>query len=214
MTPDTQDIVTLQTVLSPERCAKIISEFNDYVAEGREHNLLRSGTEIRVFGYENHSEEVKALCAKLIADIPEDIGKFELDTCLAIKNEPINDPEGDYFGWHLDTFMSQHKIFCYLTDVTTMSGPTEIFVGTSSWKQKIKGVLGGHYFSLADIGTAHRRYMHLDEGYIKGLKVQDKPVTLTTTMGSSFLVNTSSIHRARPCREGMRYALTLYLKDF
>lgn len=214
MIADTQDIVALQTVLSSGDCNQIIADFDNYVAKGGEHDLLRAGTEIRVFGYENHSEEVKELCAELIAEIPEEMGSFELDTCLAIKNEPIDGPEGDYFGWHLDTFMSQHKIFCYLTDVTTMSGPTEVFVGTSSWKQKIKGVLGGHYFSLADIGNAHRRYMHLDEGYIKGLKVQNEPVTLTTTMGSSFLVNTSSIHRARPCREGVRYALTLYLKAF
>ena len=125
----------------------------------------------------------------------------------------MDEVEDEYFGWHLDSLKPEYKLFCYLTEVSDQNGPTEIIEGTASMRHKLHGILNGAYFRPTDIWSkGKRQYMNIDKKWMNKIFRKFNITTMRSVAGESFLVNTSTIHRAKPCVCGQRYALTLYLR--
>lgn len=127
---------------------------------------------------------------------------------LSLKKEDVNSQMG---RWHLDSFCKQVKIFLFLTDTSEESGPFEFIPGSHNPSFKFKNLLSGKYFSLSDIFNKTRAYQSLNEGWIEKLSKNGMPSQpVICKAGTAMIVNTSAIHRARPCKQGPRYALTAY----
>jgi hypothetical protein len=201
--------------LKSNTCDLIINQIKDCIKKDTNVQNLRKGTEMRIFNFEKISPEAKLLCENLMRDIPLKKNKFKLDTCLAIKNKPIKDHEDKLFGWHLDQVRDQFKIFVYLNDVDILTGPTEFISGTNSFYEKISGIFNYKYIRISDFfkKEKYRSYMNIDRDYVKKKLRKYNLISLLASKGEVFFANTSSIHRARPCEQKVRYALTLYLNS-
>ena len=73
--------------------------------------------------------------------------------------------------------------------------------------------LKGNYFKPRDIFGGTRTYAKLPDPLIDQLATRgyrSQPVLVSA--GTVMIVDTSAIHRARPCRAGSRYALTAYYR--
>jgi hypothetical protein len=136
---------------------------------------------------------------------------------LAIRNLPVEERSELHTGrWHLDSLRRQVKVFAFLTDVTERSGPLEIIPGSHRASFKFPQLLKGQLVGPTDLvlGDA-RKYQHLDDAWAERMASDVGGSTpLVCPAGTIAVVNTSAIHRARPCLEANRYALTSYYDHF
>jgi len=102
----------------------------------------------------------------------------------------------------------------FLTDTTEESGPSEWVVGTHCLSFKLRAVASGKYLSLKDLAKrGQRKYSRLPDVWVDAdLRRRYAIRPILCSAGDTFLVDTSSIHRARPCQEFGRYALTAYYR--
>lgn len=115
--------------------------------------------------------------------------------------------------WHLDSFYQQMKIFVFLTDVTQASGPFEMIPGTQAMTFKVRQALEGHLITPKDLVKGTRSYASLKEELIEKIVAKGyETKAFDVPAGTIALVDTSCVHRARPCTKGERYALTSYYK--
>ncbi|MEQ1760392.1 MAG: phytanoyl-CoA dioxygenase family protein [Vicinamibacterales bacterium] len=137
----------------------------------------------------------------------------EAFTLLAIRNRPIpRDDEKLILGrWHIDSFRRQIKVFAFLTDTTNETGPFEFVPGTHSALFKARRLVNGDYITPGDVLTGKRSYARLDDALIDRLGENTaQPVPVLCKAGTVMAIDTSAIHRARPCTAGERYVLTAY----
>lgn len=134
---------------------------------------------------------------------------------LAIRNRTLSSSAAELTQgrWHLDSMRRQLKIFVFLTDVTPESGCFEMIPRSQRMSFKLEHALKGELITLQDImrNDGSRAYSHLKEQLIERIVArgyESKPFTVPR--GTIALVDTSSVHRARPCTKGQRYALTSY----
>lgn len=175
-----------------------------------------SGTETRLWGAESKHPGIAAFreeSDRALATLLE--AKTEAYTVLAIRNRAVDrgDAAANLGRWHTDSFRQQYKVFLFLTDVVESSGPFEYLPRTHRPSFKLSMAVRGVYFGPTDLIKGTRSYTRLNEGYIDRLAergFRSKPVTCAA--GTIMIVNTSAIHRARPCMSGARYALTSYYR--
>lgn len=134
---------------------------------------------------------------------------------LAIRNRALanTSPELTQGRWHLDSLRRQLKIFVFLTDVTPHSGCFEMIPRSQRMSFKLEHALKGELITLQDVlrNDGSRAYSHLKEQLIERIVARGyESKAFTVPHGTIALVDTSSVHRARPCTEGQRYALTSY----
>ena len=134
---------------------------------------------------------------------------------LAIRNRTL-DSEATTLRigrWHLDSFHQQMKIFVFLTDVTQASGPFEMIPRTQAMTFKVRQALEGHLITPKDLVKGTRSYASLKEELIEKIVAKGyETKAFDVPAGTMALVDTSCVHRARPCTKGERYALTSYYK--
>lgn len=204
-------VVLLPDAFDQEFCDNAKSFIDSWDGE---KDLLYKGTEIRIWDAQNKKDllgEFYKSCHKTIEDLFEK--SHNPYTLLAIRNLPIppKDDEVQMGRWHLDSFCEQVKIFLFLTDTSEESGPFEFVPGSHETTFKYKNLLSGKYITVSDIFKKTRSYQSLNEGWIESLEKQGMPSkAVICKAGTAMIVNTSAIHRARPCRAGSRYALTAY----
>lgn len=135
---------------------------------------------------------------------------------LAIRNLPVEQKPDLIKGrWHLDSLRTQIKVFAFLTGVTERSGPLEVIPGTHRGGFKALHVMDGQLLKLADFRGSNRKYQKLDDAWVDRMaKAAGGEKPLTCPAGTVAVVDTSAIHRARPCLEANRYALTSYYDHF
>jgi hypothetical protein len=140
----------------------------------------------------------------------------EAQTVLAYSNRPIpHDPELLRGRWHLDSLRRQIKVFAFLTSTTENSGPLELIEGSHKPGFKAIELLRGNLVDLSILSDGKRAYQKLPDHRIdKLLAGGRRAVPMLCDEGSVVIVNTSAIHRARPCFEAGRYALTSYYGHF
>ena len=117
--------------------------------------------------------------------------------------------------WHIDSWRSQEKVFLFLSDTTEKSGPLEFIPNTHKFWFRLKKALEPgfffNHFSMFKKGIS-RQYSSIPEKKIEALfnsGYKTKP--LLVKAGTVLVINSAKlIHRARPCKEGQRHALTAY----
>ena len=196
-----------------DMCQEIIKVMDTLCPDKRVERRY-SGTEMRIWDaqkqhrlFETFYQECNLFASNVMGH------EMSAYTLLAIRNRALDpsDLESAKGRWHIDSFRKQLKIFLFLTDTTESSGPFEFIPGTHMWNFKLRMVCKGAYFTPSDLFKTTRRYQHLDEADIsKVLHSGRGSRPAICKAGTVMVVNTSAIHRARPCREGSRYALTAY----
>lgn len=103
-------------------------------------------------------------------------------------------PGGDF---HVDDNKANLKYFIYLSDVSEKNGPFSCVPSTGSWRlpgSLIRGIL----WEL----TSNRKY-HYCYLLDKAKCIANEKI-ITGAAGTHFLVDTTTVHRAQPVREGFR----------
>ena len=200
-----------------EFCDEIKVEM-DKVKAGLGVEINYGGSETRIWSAQKRFKGVKHFfddsnqLISLISKQEEVAG-----TVLAIKNIPLLDGDQKHITgrWHADSWTSQKKVFLFLSDTTEKSGPLEFIPNTHKFFFRLRKALEpGFFFNYSSIfkKSASRPYSSIEDRKIeslfdRGYKV--KPVLVKS--GTVLVIDTAKlIHRARPCIEGQRYALTAY----
>jgi hypothetical protein len=199
----------------PGRCAEIAA-WIDHCAERTDTEKNYAGTEVRIW----NSERKHPLLAEFWSECNVFMSALERRdseafSVLAIRNRALaaNDRPSQMGRWHIDSFRRQLKIFLFLVDVTEDSGPFEYIPGTQAAGFKSRQLLTGVYLRPGDAFTSRRRYARLDDGWVERIAGRGyRPQPVLCSSGTVMVVDTSAVHRARPCSVGTRYALTAYYR--
>lgn len=194
-------------------CNSIIQFIDQYQ---KTHNIEKNyaGTELRIWGAQNEHPLLSRFFEDsnhVISSILDKIIKGK--TLLAIRNKSlsINDLSSRIRRWHIDSFFTQYKIFLFLNDTTELSGPFEFIPNTHQKLFKFRMLCQGNYFNFFQLKNSKRLYQELNEDLIEKLiRSGYYPEPMICKAGTLLIIDTSSIHRARPCIQDQRYALTSY----
>lgn len=196
-------------------CQTITGFMDGHQADARTH-FYYGQTEMRIWeAHERHPalgqffEECHAFLERLE-------GQADPVTLLAIRNRPLlaGDQTSAQGRWHLDSLRRQLKIFLFLNGATEQSGPLELLPGTQRPSFKYGHLVTGAFGMPWDFAPGRtRRYARLNDTWVERLTTGQHPtMPVVCAPGTAILVDTSAIHRARPCVEGSRYALTAYYR--
>lgn len=197
-----------------DTCEELV-RWMDASATGPAVEANYSGSEHRIWDAHNRHPLLRSFWAQcnffLSCLCRQDIEAF---TLLAIRNRTIDkkDEALQVGRWHIDSFRRQYKIFLFLSDVTEASGPFEFIPGTQKMRFKLSMAAQGMYFRAGDMVSGTRGYSKLKEPLIEKVLMEKPGLPAICNAGTIMVVDTSAIHRARPCFEGTRYALTAYYR--
>jgi hypothetical protein len=175
--------------------------------------IYYGGSEKRV--WKGHECDAAVLRFRLFADrlLSEIFDKAVVSRdILAIRNRVIGEKSEMRVGrWHLDSLRAQIKVFLFLNDVTPANGPLELIPGSHRAGFKALHALDGRLVRPTDFLGQTRRYQRLDDAWVAAVeRAAGGSHAFNCGAGTVFVVDTSAIHRARPCLNGERYALTAY----
>ena len=141
--------------------------------------------------------------------------EYESYDILAYRNLKIDETNYDLLNnrWHIDSLNKQLKVFLFLKDVDDGDGPLQWIPNTQKPLFKAIEVLKGNYLSPLDFLGKNRKYQNVPDDLInvhlkKDLFIQD----CTVKKGTALLIDTSCLHRAKPCF-GSRYTLCSYYSN-
>lgn len=210
-----QGFAFLQSKATPEGCEHIKAFIDQFPAEKAEINY--GGTEKRIWGSHTMDPAIQAF-GELSDQVMGAVfhAQPKVKTVLSYSNRPIPPEDRLITGrWHLDSLRHQYKLFCFLTRTQERTGPLEVVPGSHRTAFKLWPLASGQYISRSDPGTGKRRYQKLDERWVDAqCRRAAGSVPFLCEAGTLILVDTSAIHRARPCLEGHRYALCAYYDHF
>lgn len=210
-----QGFVFLQSHATPDACEHIKSFIDRFPENEAEINY--GGSEKRIWDSHALDPVIQAFgkySDKVMGEVFEIQPKVK--TVLSYSNFSIPAQERLLTGrWHLDSLRHQYKLFCFLSRTDENSGPLEVVPGSHRTSFKIWPLVSGKYIALSDVGTGKRRYQQLDEQWVETqCRRRGGSVPFLCEAGTMILVDTSAIHRARPCLNGHRYALCAYYDHF
>jgi Phytanoyl-CoA dioxygenase (PhyH) len=196
-------------------CREIQTFIESYPIDG-ECETLYGGTELRIWHAEKKHDAIAAFhdqCSVFLSCLlHRDVEAF---TTLAISNRSLGDGNGDATRsrWHLDSVFRQLKVFLFLNGTTERSGPLELLPGTHRRSFKIQQLCIGALMTPQQVLNGRtRRYQRLDDDWVSRIQARHPSRPVLCGPGTAVVVDTSAIHRARPCVEGARYALTAYFR--
>jgi hypothetical protein len=199
----------LDTSVSAQMCGEI-----DVLAEADDTEVNYGGSEHRIWHAQAKSALINQFCIFSDKILSEVMGAPKrAHNILAIRNRTLDSEAATLHEgrWHLDSFNQQMKIFVFLTDVTQASGVFEMIPGTHAMPFKMRKALQGHFFAPKDLVHGTRSYAQLKDTLIKSIVAKGyETKAFDVPAGTIALVDTSCVHRARPCTMGERYALTSY----
>jgi ectoine hydroxylase-related dioxygenase (phytanoyl-CoA dioxygenase family) len=217
---ESDGFLLLKNAYSKEWCSQIIELMDAHSPDERTY-VNYGGSELRIFDAERRHPAFKAFFDECNVFTAALTGRYlEASTLLAIRNRAVDaDEPHNYLGrWHIDSFQKQLKVFVFLTDTSEESGPFEFIPGTQTTAFKMRMLLRGAYFSPFDLMPARRAdglraYQRIDDGVIQRISRGPRaPMPVVCEAGTALVIDTSAIHRARPCQRGKRYALTAYCR--
>lgn len=206
-------VLLLPEVFDREFCTASKLFIDGHQADERTESNY-GGSELRIWDAHKRNalmSEFWAACNKFVSAM--DGQPTEAFTLLAIRNRPVpaDDKTVVQGRWHIDSFRRQVKVFLFLTDTSEESGPFEYVPGTHGASFKARRLMLGDYITPGDVVSGKRSYSKLDEALIDRLADSTtKPTPVLCAAGTVMIIDTSAIHRARPCIQGERYALTAY----
>lgn len=210
-----QGFAILKSHATSEACEHIKGFIDKYPATYAEINY--GGTEKRIWNSQHMDPVILAFGAlsdQLIGTVFN--AHVQVKTVLSYSNYPIPDDDQLIAGrWHLDSLRTQYKLFCFLTRTEEQTGPLEVVPGSHRAAFKFWSLTSGQYLSFANLGTDKRRYQQLDDRWVEAqCRMAGGAMPFLCEAGTMILVDTSAIHRARPCLKGHRYALCAYYDHF
>lgn len=212
---DNDGFAILSTPIWGDHCDSLMALIDSVPPQNCEINY--GGTEKRIWDSHKLSsavEDFRTFSNDLLKRI---FGRrANAHTVLAYSNKPIPDNAALQQGrWHLDSIRSQIKVFAFLTETTERSGPLELLEGTHRPLFKAVQTVNGTYLNASSFAGGARPYQKIPDEKIERLKLSGrKTIPILCDAGNVVVVNTSAIHRARPCLEQGRYALTSYYDHF
>jgi ectoine hydroxylase-related dioxygenase (phytanoyl-CoA dioxygenase family) len=204
--------------LYPKEFCKEIKADMDCVKSGLGVEINYGGTETRIWSAQKRFSGVKSFFDDSNQFLSLVLEKESVaGTILAIKNKslPKEDKKNKIGRWHADSWRPQEKIFLFLSDTTEESGPLEFIPNTHKLFFRLRKALEPGFFfdhfSFFKKGS-FRPYSAISDSKIQSLFAGGyKAKPLIVKAGTVLLIDTAKlIHRARPCIDGERYALTAY----
>ena len=157
----------------------------------------------RIFFSEKLSEKInKYFKNDLIKKIGQFYSKIHIETGFTLANKVTYKPKnlGSGGGWHKDAYYPQFKSILYLSDVNLENGPLQLIEQSNKITKSI-------IISLKlNKGYPDTRFSEEELSILS----DEKKLTITGKAGTLILFDGSLIHRGKPIKEGMRYALTNY----
>ena len=173
-------------------------------------DFKRYNSDYRMNSSEKYNSQISSLFSNN-RDIKE-IGqkylrsKIYLQTTMAAKLtfKPQNLGSGQ--GWHRDSYSSQYKSMCYLTDVGKDNGPFEYVLKSHTYRNIINELkmsnkpINKYTFSRfsPDFVTSFTEKFNLKKEKVYGNK------------GEIIIFDSRGMHRGHPIKNGSRYAITNY----
>jgi len=202
---------------SQSYCDKVCKQM-DVFKKGPGVEFNYENTEVRAWSSQKRSAEINQFFLDANNIITRITGKeSQAGTVLAIKNTPlISDDDVNLNNrWHIDSWRSQLKVFLFLSDTSEESGAFEFIPNTNKLSFRVRQALRPNFFF--DIRTIFNKklgkpYQKISDEKIKSVLSRGyKAKTVLVPSGTLMIINPSYlIHRARPCLNGSRYALTSY----
>lgn len=188
----------------------------DELSNGNNIEVNYAGSEHRIWNAEQRSPEFAEFQKLSDWIMPQIYGApYSSYTVLAIRNRPAP-PHAERMDvrWHLDSFRRQLKLFAFLTDVSSDSGPLEYIPGTHKSAFRWRAILPLKLYRPSDLlhwRSRKRSWQRIHDASIeKVTRWGYERKEMTVPAGTLLLVETSALHRAKPCISGERYAVTVY----
>lgn len=193
-----QTALVFENDLGKDVCDKLIADIESVLAEPNHPRVWKDaiGADSRILGFERDiGDLIKNLeIDRRLEAIEEYLGvKIRSWYLMANRVLAVENNLGSGGGWHRDSPYS-HEVKCiwYLSDVKSENGPFEFVPGTH-------------------VNAIERREDYpLGVNRFDALKEEEAPVEVTAGAGSLLVCDTKCIHRGKPIRRGVRYAVTIY----
>lgn len=181
--------------LSKDDCKKIIQIMDNIIINNPDDKVWSDQFEsdVRIFNFEKYIGDYleKFEVDRWIEAVNLYLGRNCKSWCLmANRIKPMKGNLGSGGGFHRDSpYSHQVKFIWYLTDVSSDNGPFE-------------------YLPMSHRDFAKQKGRSL--GDLRFSKVEEDVVEVTADSGSLLICDTLCIHRGKPIKSGVRYAITLY----
>ena len=198
--------VVINDFLNKEICDACIEDMDWMFQNKKEFVHSTDYADQRIFGAEDLSKNISKFANHSMLEKLANAYNATPTTngfTLAGKIETTGHEYGSGGSWHRDSYFRQFKSLLYLTDVNKENGPFEVILGSHDRKNISVDS------KSADLASMQCTFNQKTVEKI----LNDDPErlkTLTAKAGTVVLVDTSTIHRGSPLKNGIRYALTNY----
>ncbi len=191
---------------SEDECINGMKSIDDLIRDFPEYVRSENKSDQRVYGAEKISRNINDFSKnKLLISVAKNYNRKEtkLGFTLAAKMPAKKHNKGSGEGWHRDAFFRQFKTLLYLSDVSKDNGPFELILNSQNYQNLIE--------DMREANLGHKQF-RLTESQINKILINEpqRKKTILGKMGTLILVDTSTLHRGSPIKNGIRYALTNY----
>ena len=208
-----QGFFLIENAFDESFCQDVV-QFIDSYSTSNDTEINYAGSELRIWDSHQKSALLGHFFQACNQSLPTLLkSQVKPKTLLAIRNKAIDSKASQLqLGrWHLDSFFNQIKIFLFLSNTSEQSGPFEFIPRSHRFPFKLGMLCKGKYIKPMDLLKRKRGYAAFEDSFIDHLSNEGYPAkAVLCSAGTLMVVNTSAIHRARPCLQGSRYALTAY----
>ena len=197
----------IENYLNPVECEQIRNKINEVIHQRKEEiwsDNLQSDK--RIFGFNHVCELSKKFffCSEILKLVSLYMHcKMESIFTMANKLNYVSQNKGSGGGWHRDSITPIIKSMVYLVDVDADVGPFEIIKDSNKFAN-----------ILLDNEKMNNKLLlntRFSEEQVKKINnFAERLVTIKGSKGSLIIFDGSNLHRGKPIKKNVRYAITNY----